>query len=190
MSRPSSTVEAIGFSTSTWMPARDAGERDLVMQMGRRRDRDGVDALGEQLPRASPKVGQLASSVARARCAGQRIDHADELDAGQTGEHAGMIAAHHADADHTDTKRALRLGVSARSGPLGTHLIDPNRGTPVLSSTAPHMRRLPDRALRTRFASKTLHPLVAQFAQSGRGCVRKVQPPNPVSRKQKELGAD
>ena len=29
--------------------ARDAGERDLVMQMGWSRDRDGVDALGEQL---------------------------------------------------------------------------------------------------------------------------------------------
>ena len=49
----------------------DAGERDLVMQMGRRRDGDGVDAFGRGAGRASRSSAQLASSVVRARCAGE-----------------------------------------------------------------------------------------------------------------------
>ena len=57
----------------------------------------------------------------------QRIDHAGEADAGQAREHARMIAAHHAGAYHTDTKRALRLGFPPDPAPLGTHLIDPNQ---------------------------------------------------------------
>ena len=48
MARPSSTVGAIGFSTRTWMPREMHVERNVVMQMGGRRDGDGVDAAPDQ----------------------------------------------------------------------------------------------------------------------------------------------
>src|SRR5581483_688392 len=86
-------------------------------------------------------VGEIGDAIAMRL---QRIDHAGETDAGQSRKHARMIAAHHAGAHHTDTKRTMRLEFSAR--PLGTHLIDPdnaNQSTPTLSSTAPHMWRMP-----------------------------------------------
>ena len=44
MARPSSTDGAIGFSTRTWTPRSMQRERQLPMQMGGRRDGDGIDA--------------------------------------------------------------------------------------------------------------------------------------------------
>ena len=106
--------------------ARDAGERDLVMQMGRRRDRHGIDALGEQLVELGE--GAAADQLGGARAMfRQRIDDADQRDAGQTGQHAGMVAAHHAGADHADAQAARRLGLRVRSGPFGTHIVDPKQ---------------------------------------------------------------
>ena len=76
---------------------------------------------------------QPVSSVARVRCAGKRIDNPDQRDIRQAGEHAGMIAAHHAGADDADAKRAFRLGLHVRCGPFGTHIINPSRLAPLIS---------------------------------------------------------
>ena len=102
--------------------AGDAGERDIAMQMRRRRDGDCVDTEIEQLldvgdgratERAGDEIGLLAVG----------IGDGDELDAGQAGEDAGVIAAHDADAHHADAQRMLsvrifrlRHGVKASPG--------------------------------------------------------------------------
>ena len=87
--------------------ARDAGKRDIAMQMGRRGNGDGVDVAIEQVAdigdgraaqRARDEFGLLAVG----------IGDADEFGAGQSGEDAGMIAAHDADADDADAQRTLR----------------------------------------------------------------------------------
>ena len=73
------------------------------------------------------KVRQPASSVARARCAAQGIDNADQSDVRQTRQHARMVAAHHAGADDADAKRVFRPGFRTRPELLGTHFIDPDQ---------------------------------------------------------------
>jgi hypothetical protein len=74
--------------------------------MGRRCDGDGIDALGEKL------VERLeARAIGELRCARpmrrRRIDHTDQADAWQTGEHARMVAAHHAGTDDADAQAGL-----------------------------------------------------------------------------------
>jgi hypothetical protein len=90
--------------------ARDAGQGDVVMQMGGRRDGDGVDAEREQpfdigdcaaAEHARDKIGLPAVG----------IGDGNELGARQPGKHARMVAAHDADADHADTQRALRARI-------------------------------------------------------------------------------
>ena len=75
--------------------------------MGRRRNSDGIDIEVEQLldvgnggaaERARNEIGLLEVG----------IGDPDELRARQPREHPGMIATHHADADHADTQRRLR----------------------------------------------------------------------------------
>ena len=89
--------------------AADAVERDLMMEMGRGGDRHGIDALRQQFIDAGK--GAAADELG---CAGavfrQRIDNADKYSTRQTCEHARMIGAHDAGADHADTKRALAYG--------------------------------------------------------------------------------
>ena len=86
--------------------ARDAGERDIAVQMGRRRNGDGVDFQVEQFADvgdggaaegAGDEIGLLAIG----------IGDADQFGARQSGKHPGMIAAHDADADHADTQRTI-----------------------------------------------------------------------------------
>jgi hypothetical protein len=91
MSCPSSTVEATGFSTRMWMFV-EFGERAAADQ------RSGARAVF-----------------------GQRIDDADQCHPGQTGQHTGMVAAHHARADHADAQGAVSIGLRVSCGPLGTH---------------------------------------------------------------------
>ena len=76
------------------------------MEMGRRRDRDRIDVQVEQFADigdrgaaqgAGDEIGLLAVG----------IGDGDQFDAGQPGEHAGMIAAHDADADDADAQRAF-----------------------------------------------------------------------------------
>ena len=110
MSLPCSTEEAIGFSTRIWTPRSMQASAIGVMQMSRRRDGERVD----------PEVEQLLDIGHRATAQGARhefrllaigIGNADELDTGKTGKHAGMIAAHDADADHADTQRTLSVRI-------------------------------------------------------------------------------
>ncbi len=51
--------------------------------------------------RAGDEIGLLAVG----------IGDADEFGARQAGEHAGVVAAHHADADHADTQGTLRARI-------------------------------------------------------------------------------
>ena len=83
--------------------ARDAGERDVVVQMGRRGDGNGIDLEIEQRPdigdrlaaeRAGDEFGLLAIG----------IGDGDEFGARQAGEHTGMVAAHDANAHHADAQ--------------------------------------------------------------------------------------
>src|ERR1700686_238196 len=91
------------------------------MKMGWCCDGDGLDALRDQFVETGK--GAAASHVGRARpMRRQRIDDPDQRDIGQAGQHPGMVAAHHASADHAHAKRAFRPGLHARCGPFGTHL--------------------------------------------------------------------
>ena len=88
--------------------ARDAFEREVVMQMRRRGDGDRVDAGAEQAvdvgergaaERARDKIPLLAIG----------IGDANEIDAGHVRQHARMVAAHDANADDPDLQRSARL---------------------------------------------------------------------------------
>ena len=81
MARPSSTDEAIGFSTRTCTPRSMQAMRDVAMQMGRRGDGDGVDAGAEQAvdvgkalaaERAGHEIALLADRDRRCRPASPR----------------------------------------------------------------------------------------------------------------------
>ena len=83
-----------------------------LMQMGRCRDRDRVDSAIEQLidvgdGAAAERAGDEFSLLAVG------IGDADQLGPRQSGKHAGMIAAHDADADDADTQRTLRAALHA-----------------------------------------------------------------------------
>src|SRR5262249_60596385 len=78
----------------------DATERQFPMQMGGRRDGDSVVPVRKQrLNTAECRAAERARNEIALLAIG--IGHADEPDAGQIGEDAGMVAAHHADAHHT-----------------------------------------------------------------------------------------
>ena len=88
--------------------ALDAGQRDLAMQMGRRRDGDGIDAELEQaLEIGDGRAAERARDEVALGAIG--IDHAHQLDAGQSGEDARVVGAHGADADHADAQRRAIL---------------------------------------------------------------------------------
>ena len=65
------------------------------MKMGRRRDGQGIDAFGEQFIELFEcgAAGELGSARA---VLGQRIDNSNQRDVRQSGQYAGMIAAHDA----------------------------------------------------------------------------------------------
>jgi hypothetical protein len=84
-------------------PATDQGQRDLVVEMGRRSDGHGVDPGIEQLVDIleCPAADQILG--ARPVCR-KGIDDPGQGDARQAGQHPGMIAAHHPGPDHADTE--------------------------------------------------------------------------------------
>jgi hypothetical protein len=86
--------------------ARDAGQRNIAVQMGWRRDGDGVEIEIEQFAdgrhrRAAQGTGHEIGLLAIG------IGNAYQLGARQTGKHARMIAAHDADADNTHAQGTL-----------------------------------------------------------------------------------
>ena len=100
--------------------ARDAGERNLVMQMRRRGDGHGIDAGGEQTVEIGEHrtpdqvVGAFAMLI-------ERIDDADERDIRQSCENAAVIGAHDTRADHADAQRAITVRRCGRSRFHKTH---------------------------------------------------------------------
>ena len=82
--------------------ARDAGERDLVVQVGRRRDGYGIDAFGDQLVKGLKRAtaGMLDGPGA---VFGQGIDDPDQRDIRQTAQDARVVGSHHTRADNADS---------------------------------------------------------------------------------------
>ena len=82
--------------------AVDAGLRQLAMQVRGRGDGGGVDAgLQQRLDIAIGRAAQHAGHKIALLAVG--IGDADELHPGKIGKHARMVAAHDADAHHTDS---------------------------------------------------------------------------------------
>src|SRR5580700_7859970 len=79
----------------------DALERDIMMQMGRRRDDDRLDPLAEQ--RIDILEGGAVERVGdEIPLAAVRIGHSDEFHAGHVRKHSRMVATHDANAYDTD----------------------------------------------------------------------------------------
>ena len=87
--------------------ARGAVDGDVAMQVGRRRDGDGIDAALDQAVEVGEGLALEVAGDVLARLA-VGIDDADQLDAGQFRQHPRMVRAHHADADHADPQCAVR----------------------------------------------------------------------------------
>ena len=104
------------------------------MQMGGRRDRDGIDAGRDQRLDLGEAV---AADGVRHQVAllGVGIGDADELHARQIGEHAGMVAAHDADADHADAQNPVRASFR------GLHHGLPSPPGSILPTTLPSTAR-------------------------------------------------
>jgi hypothetical protein len=87
-------------------PTLDAIERQLLVQVGGRRNGHGVDADCQQLSdvREGRTGERTRHHVARLAVG---IRHTDEAHAGKIGKDPCMVAAHDADADDADTQWAL-----------------------------------------------------------------------------------
>ena len=86
--------------------ALDAGKRDVLMQMGRCGDGDGIDAVRKQSVdvRKRPATNRVCHAFATFRV---RINNADEPHPRQIGKNAGVIAAHDADANDADAQNPI-----------------------------------------------------------------------------------
>ena len=92
---------------------------DVAMQMGRRRDGDGIDAARDQaIDVGECAAAKVAGDVLALLAVG--IDDTDQLDAGQFRQHPRMVRAHHADADDADPQCAVRAWLCrlTHKGPL------------------------------------------------------------------------
>jgi hypothetical protein len=87
--------------------ARGAVDGDVAMQVGRRRDGDGIDAVRDQAVEVGKRAATEVAGYVLARLA-VGIDDADQLDTGQFRQHPRMVRPHHADADHADPQCAVR----------------------------------------------------------------------------------
>src|SRR5215510_7797477 len=92
--------------------ALDAGERDVVVQMGGRRDGHGVDAQRQQRVEIVDGVGPQRTGD-EAGLLPVRIGDSDKLNPRQAGENARVVAAHDPDADDTDPQRGFRTALYA-----------------------------------------------------------------------------
>ena len=132
--------------------AGDAFERQIVMQMGRRRDGDRIDPGAEQsvgiaecgaAERPGDEIALLAVG----------IGDPHQLDTGNVRQNARMVAAHDADANNPDLQRAARA--NSVPSPM-TQRAPLNAVTPIPPLACPEPTGDPIRkGARTRFASKT-----------------------------------
>ena len=85
----------------------NAGQRDIAMEVGRRRNRDRIDIALDQF-------ADIGNSDAAQRTGDEfglfaiRVSDPNEFGARQAGEYTSMIAAHDANADDTHTQRTFR----------------------------------------------------------------------------------
>jgi hypothetical protein len=98
--------------------ALDTGQRNPMMQMGRRRNGDRIDAtLDERLDvgdrGATERIGH------EARLLVIRIGNADETNARKIVQHASVVAAHDADANHPHAQQTIS------AFPCGSHHVRP-----------------------------------------------------------------
>ena len=99
--------------------ARNTVECDVVVQMSGCGDRHRLDAAAEQRARigefcATKRACDLFALLAVG------IGDPDQLNAGDIRQHAGMIAAHHTDADDTNFQRTRRTQPSLTHDPKGS----------------------------------------------------------------------
>ncbi len=85
----------------------NAGQRDIAMKVGGRRDGDCIDIALDQFvdvgnSNAAQGTGDKFGLLAI------RISDTDKFGAGQAGEDTGVIAAHDANADDSHAQRTLR----------------------------------------------------------------------------------
>ena len=93
--------------------ARGTLDGDIVVQVRRRGDGDGVDAVADQrLGVVECGAAEIAGDGLAAFAVG--IGDADQFHTRQFGQHTGMVAAHDAHAHNTDTQRisAHFLGIT------------------------------------------------------------------------------
>ena len=94
-------------------------ERDVVMQVGRRRDGDGVDAAVEQrIEIAERRAAERASHEIALLAIG--VGYSDQADVGHFRQDARMVAAHDADAHHPDLQRTVRANSRLTHDPKGS----------------------------------------------------------------------
>jgi len=101
MALPSSTDEAIGFSTITCTPRSIAAIASSMWQVGGGRNGQRIDpgcqqSLDFSEAGTAERVGYEIALFAIG------IDNAGELDPGQIGQHAGVVASHNTDAGNPD----------------------------------------------------------------------------------------
>ncbi len=87
-----------------WMPRAAQAMRNVAMQMRRRGDGDGIDALVQQcLGIVESSTTEIAGNSLAPLAVG--IGNADQFYPRQFGQDAGMVTAHHAYADNADAQR-------------------------------------------------------------------------------------
>jgi hypothetical protein len=106
--------------------AGNAGECYLMMKMGRRGNRHGIDALRDQFIQTDKAAATDEVSGTRAMFR-QRVDDTDQRHVRQTRQHARMIAAHDAGTDDADTQRTSDANPSAGCRIPGTHIRQPQQ---------------------------------------------------------------
>jgi hypothetical protein len=103
-----------------------------MMQMSRRRDGDGLDsALEQRIHVGESRAAEGAADEFALPAIGIGDPH--QLHAGHLREHACMVAAHDADADHPDPQSILR----AQLVTLTTHDPESPEGPPPTQPAAP-----------------------------------------------------
>ena len=124
MARPSSTVGAIGFSTRMWMP------REAQSSAMSRCRWVGAAMVTASTPRSirpstSLKAAQPSAPATKSRCLRSGSATPTSLTPCNSAQHARMVAAHDADADHTNAQQHRPRLTLSRLAPCRQPLTPP-----------------------------------------------------------------
>ncbi len=148
--------------------ARDAFAGDVAMQMRRRRNADGIDAMGDEFADVvESSAAKFAGHEVAALAVG--IGDADQSDPRQFGKHPGVIAAHDAHADNADTQRRARVRFfSLTHDPMSPHAL--TRSRPQRFPVACRMPTGDRDSWKT--GQKAEHDLIQRLTQGADGALR------------------